>query len=73
MFAAENTAKDVAEDQFDRPENFETRRPKQINTHAFPTTSIGSFPQTAGEFSIDILLFELLQSTQSLALCNTTT
>ena len=43
-----NTAKDVAEDQFDRPEDFETRRPKQVNTHAFPTTSIGSFPQTAG-------------------------
>lgn len=35
---------------FNRPEDFKTRRPKQIKTPPFPTTSIGSFPQTAGEF-----------------------
>ena len=34
---------------FNRPEDFKTRRPKQIKTPPFPTTSIGSFPQTAGE------------------------
>lgn len=31
----------------DRPESFEVRRPKQPQFHAFPTSTIGSFPQTA--------------------------
>lgn len=39
-----------------RPESFEERRPKQPTFHAFPTSTIGSFPQTAevgvGEESI---------------------
>lgn len=30
-----------------RPEPFEVRRPKQPQFHAFPTSTIGSFPQTA--------------------------
>jgi hypothetical protein len=30
-----------------RPEVFEERRPKQPQFHAFPTSTIGSFPQTA--------------------------
>lgn len=45
---AENLIHDVPASDFDRPEPFEKRRPKQIGTHAFPTTSIGSFPQTPG-------------------------
>lgn len=32
---------------FDRPEPYEVRRPKHVVTRAFPTTTIGSFPQTA--------------------------
>jgi hypothetical protein len=32
---------------FDRPEPYEARRAKQVVTRAFPTTTIGSFPQTA--------------------------
>ncbi len=38
----------LGEDMFVRPEGFEERRAKQHQTHAFPTTTIGSFPQTAG-------------------------
>ena len=33
---------------FNRSEDFETRSPKQIAMPAFPTTTIGSFPQTSG-------------------------
>ena len=33
---------------FNRSEDFETRRPKQLAMPAFPTTTIGSFPQTNG-------------------------
>ena len=32
-----------------RSEPYSVRRPKQIHTPAFPTTTIGSFPQTQGE------------------------
>jgi hypothetical protein len=46
---AGNPVNNVAEDQFNRPEEFEKRRSQQISFHAFPTTSIGSFPQTAGK------------------------
>lgn len=45
---AGNPVKNVPEADFNRPEPFEQRRGKQISTDAFPTTSIGSFPQTAG-------------------------
>ena len=33
---------------FSRSEDFETRRPKQVAMPPFPTTTIGSFPQTNG-------------------------
>ncbi len=33
---------------FLRSEDFETRRPKQVTMPPFPTTTIGSFPQTNG-------------------------
>lgn len=33
---------------FERPEDYETRRAKQVEMPAFPTTTIGSFPQTIG-------------------------
>ena len=33
----------------ERPEPYSLRRPKQIQLPPFPTTSIGSFPQTQGE------------------------
>lgn len=46
---AGNPVNNVPEDQFNRPEEFEKRRSQQISFHAFPTTSIGSFPQTAGK------------------------
>ena len=33
---------------FTRSEDFEMRRPKQVAMPPFPTTTIGSFPQTNG-------------------------
>ena len=36
---------------FNRSEDFETRRPKQIACPPFSTTTIGSFPQTNGVHS----------------------
>lgn len=33
---------------FSRPTSFKERRSAQIKTRAFPTTTIGSFPQTTG-------------------------
>jgi hypothetical protein len=41
--------------KFRRPEAFEARRDKQIQLPAFPTTSIGSFPQTAGALMLLLL------------------
>ena len=38
----------IEEAKFSRSEPFKTRRAKQIQTVEFPTTTIGSFPQTAG-------------------------
>ncbi len=38
----------MAEKLFNRAEVFAKRRAEQIQTVDFPTTSIGSFPQTAG-------------------------
>jgi hypothetical protein len=40
---------EMPHDMFARPEPYEQRRGKQIRTPAFPTTTIGSFPQTPGE------------------------
>lgn len=38
----------IAENLFNRSEDFKARRAKQIQTPDFPTTTIGSFPQTPG-------------------------
>ena len=40
----------VEESKFSRSEPFKARRAKQVQTVDFPTTTIGSFPQTPGEF-----------------------
>ena len=40
---------ELEEKMFERSEGFEARRPKQIEVPPFPTTTIGSFPQTNGE------------------------
>ena len=45
---AGNPTHDLKEELFSRSLPFEKRRGLQIQTPAFPTTSIGSFPQTAG-------------------------
>jgi hypothetical protein len=47
--AADDPKKQVDEKLFNRSEGFKSRRPKQIQTGDFPTTTIGSFPQTPGE------------------------
>lgn len=36
----------IPKEMFDRPEEFDKRRNAQVPTPAFPTTTIGSFPQT---------------------------
>lgn len=43
-----------------RSESYEVRRPKQPQFHAYPTSTIGSFPQTA-EVSYTCTLFEFAQ------------
>ena len=45
---AADPKKQIEESLFNRSEDFKSRRPKQIQTGDFPTTTIGSFPQTAG-------------------------
>jgi hypothetical protein len=47
--AAADDAMELEEKLFERPEDYETRRGKQIDMPAFPTTTIGSFPQTNGD------------------------
>lgn len=39
---------ELEEKLFERCEDYETRRGKQVAMPAFPTTTIGSFPQTNG-------------------------
>lgn len=41
-----SAADNIPKEMFDRPEPFEKRREAQVSTPAFPTTTIGSFPQT---------------------------
>ena len=41
-----NPVADIEKSKFVRELPFDERRDSQIKTHAFPTTSIGSFPQT---------------------------
>lgn len=48
MVPAADDQLELEEKLFERSEDFETRRPKQIDVPAFPTTTIGSFPQTNG-------------------------
>ena len=45
---ADDPKEAIEEAKFSRSEPFKTRRAKQIQTVDFPTTTIGSFPQTAG-------------------------
>ncbi|KAG2442603.1 hypothetical protein HXX76_002688 [Chlamydomonas incerta] len=37
----------IAEELFSRPQPYDVRRGQQLQLHPFPTTTIGSFPQTA--------------------------
>ena len=48
FFAAADDAMELEEKLFERCEDYETRRGKQVEMPAFPTTTIGSFPQTNG-------------------------
>ena len=43
----EAATSNLAADMFHRSEPYASRRSKQVAFHAFPTTTIGSFPQTA--------------------------
>lgn len=45
---ADDPKEATAENLFNRSDDFEARRAKQIQTPNFPTTTIGSFPQTPG-------------------------
>ena len=46
---ADDPKEQIAENLFNRSQEFKSRRGSQIKTVEFPTTTIGSFPQTAGE------------------------
>ena len=48
MCGAADAAMELEEKLFERCEDYETRRGKQVAMPAFPTTTIGSFPQTNG-------------------------
>jgi hypothetical protein len=48
VHCADDPKEAIAENLFNRSEDFKARRAKQIQTPDFPTTTIGSFPQTAG-------------------------
>lgn len=43
---ADNPVSNIEQKLFSRSEKFADRITQQIKTHAFPTSSIGSFPQT---------------------------
>ncbi len=45
---ADDPKEQLKEAMFNRSEEFKVRRKTQIQTVDFPTTTIGSFPQTAG-------------------------
>lgn len=42
----DNPVSDIEQKLFSRSQEFASRIPQQLKTHAFPTSSIGSFPQT---------------------------
>ena len=46
---ADDPKEQISEDLFNRSQEFKSRRGSQIQMVDFPTTTIGSFPQTAGE------------------------
>ena len=48
LCCADDPKEAIAENLFNRSEEFKARRAKQIQTPDFPTTTIGSFPQTPG-------------------------
>ncbi len=52
---ADDPKEAIAENLFNRSEEFKARRSKQIQTPDFPTTTIGSFPQTPGAHSTSCL------------------
>lgn len=49
---ADDPKEQIEEKLFNRSQEFKTRREAQIQTVEFPTTTIGSFPQTAGALSM---------------------
>lgn len=48
LLCADDPKEQIAENLFGRSQDFKARRGSQIQTVEFPTTTIGSFPQTAG-------------------------
>ena len=48
LCCADDPKEQLKEAMFNRSEEFKVRRATQIQTVDFPTTTIGSFPQTAG-------------------------
>ena len=48
LLCADDPKEQIAENLFGRSQEFKARRGSQIQTVEFPTTTIGSFPQTAG-------------------------
>jgi len=49
---ADDPKEQIEEKLFNRSQDFKARRGSQIQTVEFPTTTIGSFPQTTGELSL---------------------
>ena len=49
LSSAGNPVSDIEKSKFSRSAKFADRITQQIKTHAFPTSSIGSFPQTPGK------------------------
>ena len=51
LWYADDPKEKIEESLFNRSQEFKARRKSQIQTVDFPTTTIGSFPQTAGACS----------------------
>ena len=52
LWCADDPKEQIEEKLFHRSQEFKTRREAQIQTVEFPTTTIGSFPQTAGALNL---------------------
>ena len=52
LWRADDPKEQIEESLFNRSQEFKARRESQIQTVDFPTTTIGSFPQTAGAHSL---------------------